>query len=62
MNNKPVSNTDSLEAQKAQNNCICVHVKCERHGKCEECITHHKEKKKYVPYCMRKNRKNKERI
>lgn len=32
--------------------------KCERRGKCEECIEHDKKKEtKYEPYCMRKSKK-----
>jgi hypothetical protein len=35
--------------------CPCVRKKCERYGKCEECIEHHKHHKKYSqPYCIRK--------
>ena len=38
--------------------CPCKRLKCERHGKWEECITHHNEKEtKYEPYCMRKSSK-----
>ncbi|HAB61641.1 MAG TPA: hypothetical protein DCE48_13275 [Lachnospiraceae bacterium] len=41
-----------------QSNCPCKRTKCERHGKCEECIEHHKKKEsKYEPYCMRKSKK-----
>ena len=32
--------------------CSCVKVKCERHGKCAECMEHHKTKK-HPPYCKR---------
>lgn len=39
--------------------CPCVRKKCERYGKCNECIEHHKTHKKYpTPYCER----NKEKI
>ncbi|WP_312106135.1 hypothetical protein [Lachnoclostridium sp.] len=39
--------------------CICKRTKCERHGKCEECITHHNENKKSgLPYCQRKTKKD----
>jgi hypothetical protein len=44
-------------------NCPCVRKKCERYGKCNECIAHHKTHKKYPePYCKRpqKVRKKKE--
>ena len=38
--------------------CPCVRKKCERYGKCEECIEHHKTHKKYpLPYCQRKSAK-----
>lgn len=41
-----------------EKSCPCKRIKCERHGNCEECIEHHKEKEtKYEPYCMRKSRK-----
>jgi hypothetical protein len=34
--------------------CPCVRKKCERYGKCEECIAHHKTHKKYPEaYCKR---------
>ena len=40
--------------------CSCVRVRCERYGKCEECINHHKTHKRYpLPYCTRKAEKNK---
>ncbi len=32
--------------------CPCPKVKCERHGKCQECYTYHGAKGK-VPRCMR---------
>lgn len=32
--------------------CTCKRIKCERHGKCAECMEHH-EKKKHPPYCKR---------
>lgn len=32
--------------------CNCVRTKCERHGKCAECLEHHKGKKQ-PPYCKR---------
>ncbi|MBS5933380.1 MAG: hypothetical protein KIC94_10965 [Clostridiales bacterium] len=41
-----------------ESNCPCKRIKCERHGKCVECIAHHKEREtKYEPYCMRKSKK-----
>lgn len=41
-----------------ESNCPCKRIKCERYGKCEECIAHHKEREtKYEPYCMRKSKK-----
>jgi len=34
--------------------CPCVRKKCERFGKCDECIAHHKTHTKYPePYCKR---------
>ncbi|MDP4177168.1 MAG: hypothetical protein Q8900_02355 [Bacillota bacterium] len=33
--------------------CSCKKKKCERHGKCTECIEFHKTNK-YEPYCKRK--------
>ena len=42
--------------------CPCVIKKCERFGKCEECIEHHKTHKKYpTPYCIRKAAREEER-
>lgn len=38
--------------------CTCKR-KCERHGKCSECIAYHKTNRRYtVPYCKRKSDKN----
>lgn len=37
--------------------CICPRTACARHGKCCECIKHHRDKGDKV-YCMR-DRKNK---
>ncbi|SCY92513.1 hypothetical protein [Alkaliphilus peptidifermentans] len=34
------------------NSCPCPKTKCERHGKCCECIKHHRDIKTLV-YCMR---------
>lgn len=34
------------------NNCPCKRKKCERHGNCEACLAHHKDKK-HPPYCER---------
>jgi len=36
--------------------CDCKKIKCERHGKCKECIEYHKNHKRPV-YCKRKKRK-----
>ncbi|WP_200814960.1 hypothetical protein [Scatolibacter rhodanostii] len=33
--------------------CPCKKEKCERHGKCGECVDFHKTSI-YKPYCMRK--------
>jgi len=37
--------------------CTCKRVKCERYGKCAECMEHHKTKKHNEPYCKRKKQK-----
>jgi hypothetical protein len=42
-NPKPVENTD----------CPCPNLECDRHGRCTECGTYHREKDA-VPYCQRK--------
>ncbi len=56
-----ISNEDTGKIVIAQGKCPCKRTKCEHHGKCEECIAHHKEKEtKYPPYCMKKTKKNKE--
>lgn len=36
--------------------CNCVKVKCERRGKCAECMAYHEQHKKHPPYCKRKSR------
>lgn len=33
--------------------CNCKKKKCERHGKCNECIEYHTNNSKYLPYCKR---------
>lgn len=38
--------------------CPCKRTKCERHGKCAECIEHHRTKR-YPPACERANKKSK---
>lgn len=36
--------------------CTCKKKKCERYGKCGECIAYHKTNKRYtVPYCKQKS-------
>lgn len=36
--------------------CSCKKKKCERYGKCSECIAYHKTNKRYTePYCKRKS-------
>lgn len=36
--------------------CNCKKKKCERYGKCNECIAYHKTNKRYTePYCKRKS-------
>lgn len=38
--------------------CTCKKKKCERYGKCEECIAYHKENvNRGLPYCKRKGNK-----
>jgi hypothetical protein len=38
--------------------CNCRKKKCERYGKCEECIAYHKSNKYHaLPYCKRKGNK-----
>lgn len=37
--------------------CPCKWVKCKRHGKCDECIAHHKKSEKYpLPFCFNKKK------
>ena len=36
--------------------CPCKKIKCERHGKCQECENYHGKKGK-LPYCKRKIKK-----
>lgn len=33
--------------------CTCKRTRCERFGKCEECVRHHEEHSKHPPYCKR---------
>ncbi len=36
--------------------CSCKKKKCERYGKCTECIAYHKTNKRHTaPYCTRKS-------
>nr|WP_319489146.1 hypothetical protein [uncultured Caproiciproducens sp.] len=37
--------------------CNCPRIKCERHGKCAECMAHHEKNKKHPPYCKRESRR-----
>ena len=38
--------------------CNCKRKKCERHGKCQECMNHHQTKKHpSPPYCKRLEQK-----
>ena len=38
--------------ENGSNICNCKRKKCERHGKCSECIEHHKGYKRLpLPYC-----------
>lgn len=42
--------------------CSCKKKKCERYGKCSECIAYHKTNKRYTePYCKRKSSRNTDR-
>jgi hypothetical protein len=41
--------------------CTCKRVNCERHGKCEACIEHHKTKR-YEPFCKRKRKEKTKRM
>ena len=36
--------------------CPCKRLKCERYGKCAECMQYHEKYKKYPPYCKRKGK------
>lgn len=33
--------------------CNCKKKNCVRHGKCAECLEHHRTNKRYPPYCKR---------
>lgn len=33
--------------------CNCKKKKCERHGKCKECLEYHTSNPKYIAYCKR---------
>ena len=43
-----------------EQNCICPKTDCERHGKCCECINHHRKKNGLV-YCMKQIVKEQEK-
>ncbi len=44
--------TEELNEEKK---CSCRYRNCKRHGKCEECITHHKKHPKHpLPACQRR--------
>lgn len=43
-----------------EKNCPCPKTDCERHGKCCECINHHRKKNGLV-YCMKQIVKDKEK-
>ena len=63
---RPLSEESTLDIKKVLANglekCSCVRVRCERYGKCEECINHHKTHKRYpLPYCQRKAEKSKKK-
>ncbi len=46
-------------AENGLEGCNCKKKKCERYGKCIECIDYHKTNKRYtVPYCKRITDKN----
>ena len=38
--------------ENGKNICTCKKTKCERHGKCKECIEYHNNSKR-LPYCKR---------
>ena len=45
-----------------QAECPCKRVKCERHGKCDECKAHHSaESRKTLTYCQKLERKGEKR-
>jgi len=39
--------------------CTCKIKDCPRHGKCGECIEHHRLNKRHPPYCRRAGRRGK---
>ncbi len=41
--------------------CTCKKSSCERFGNCAACIEHHKNHKRYPPYCKREGRNQKNR-
>ncbi|MBW7572598.1 hypothetical protein [Caproiciproducens faecalis] len=45
-----------MKLENGTDTCNCPHIRCERHGKCAECLEHHAAHKKYPPYCKRKSR------
>ncbi|MGI6152161.1 MAG: hypothetical protein ACOYIR_09490 [Christensenellales bacterium] len=42
--------------QDGMTSCPCKRTKCKRHGKCAECIAHHRNSP-YPPQCQRKSGK-----
>lgn len=57
-NDEKTSNELEKQLAIAEISCPCKRIECVRHGKCEDCISHHREKEtKYEPYCMRKSSK-----
>jgi|GEM_PF-3033383 len=48
-----MTDTRRKTAQDVHSSCPCPKVKCERHGNCEVCATHHTDGKS-VLHCQRK--------
>jgi hypothetical protein len=41
------------------NKCSCPEIKCEWHGKCQECVIIHRAFEEHVPHCMKPILRNK---
>lgn len=56
-----LSRKEIMMAEKTPIHCSCRWTKCKRHGKCEECIDHHKKHAKHpLPYCKKTVNKKEE--